>query len=71
MHTADPLHAGISNHEWKTLFSTNWLVEFMDSKPGDMVGCLYIYGGNRHISEPMQFKPILFKGHLYMQPLEV
>lgn len=64
MHTADPLYPG----KRKTLLLILSWYEFMDTKPRDMEGRLYIYGGNWHISEPMQFKPVLFKGQLYMQP---
>lgn len=33
----------------------------MNAKPGDMEGKLYIIGKNLHVSEPVPFKPMLFK----------
>ena len=44
-----------------------WLVESVDVKPEHTLGSLYIYWKKiPHVSEPAQFKPVLFESQLYI-----
>lgn len=48
-----------------------WLVKSADMKPKDTEGRQYIYiENNSCLSEPTQFKFVLFKGQLYMKSIK-
>lgn len=64
-HTVGPLHAWIPNRRSKTLFSIHgWLTPWMQNQKIQKGDCIFIEN-NLHVSGPMQFKPLMFKGQLY------
>lgn len=67
MHLFNPPASTDFHQQMKNTVFHSWFPESVNTKPEDREGPLYIYEKHTHINEPMQIKPVLFKGQPYFQ----